>query len=225
MYYICITFVAHHSTPEASKYIYTSWSVSTHIFRHPCCSNLSKKSRRYLLQVSLADAQVHEFTHHLRDHLIMESVAIARFLPWALILNEKIFLRHNWLEDEHIIGRLLKPHTRGTIFINFAARNSLIAEKNSLVQSMFSVFPVFLQYSHLENLPGGERWSSAAYIWEFAEKILLACCSIPKDDGGERISWKPVRWSERFPLQVKHDKAIAAILKVEIHPIVQDKDT
>ena len=118
--------------------------------------------------MSLADAQVHEFTHHLRDHLIMESVAIARFLSKALILNVKIYasiiLRHNWLEDDHIIGRLLKPHTTGTIFINFAARNSLIAEKNSLVQSMFSVFPVFLQYSHLENLPGGKGWSTATYI-------------------------------------------------------------
>ena len=160
--------------------------------------------------MSLADAQVHEFTHHLRDHLIMESVAIARFLPWALILNEKIFLRHNWLEDDHIIGRLLKPHTTGTIFINFAARNSLIAKKNSLVQSMFSVFPVFLRIMplfQLENLPGGEGWSSAAYIWEFVEKILLACCSVPNNDGGERISWKPVGWSERFPLQVRHNSS------------------
>ena len=50
-------------------------------------------------------------------------------------------LRQNWLEENHIIGRLLKPHTRNTIFINFAARNTLVAEEGSTLQSMFSVFP------------------------------------------------------------------------------------
>ena len=50
-------------------------------------------------------------------------------------------LRQNWLEDNHIIGRLLKPHTKNTIFINFAARGTLIAEEGSTLQSMFSVFP------------------------------------------------------------------------------------
>ena len=33
-----------------------------------------------LLQVSLADASVHEFPAHLRDHLVMEAVTIARFV-------------------------------------------------------------------------------------------------------------------------------------------------
>ena len=50
-------------------------------------------------------------------------------------------LRNNWLKDNHIIGRLLKPHTKNTIFINFAARNTLVAEQFSAVQLMFSVFP------------------------------------------------------------------------------------
>lgn len=76
------------------------------------------------MHVSLADAQVHEFAHHLRDHFVMEAISIAR---------------HNWLEDDHFIGKLLKPHMTGTIFINFAARHSLVAPKNSLVQRMFSV--------------------------------------------------------------------------------------
>ena len=52
-------------------------------------------------------------------------------------------LRQNWLEENHVIGRLLKPHTRNTIFINFAARNTLVAEEGSGVQRMFSVFSVF----------------------------------------------------------------------------------
>lgn len=77
------------------------------------------------MHVSLADAQVHEFPHHLRDHFVMEAFSIAR---------------HNSLEeDNHPIGRLLKPHMIGTMFINFAARNTLVAENNSLVQTMFSV--------------------------------------------------------------------------------------
>ena len=29
--------------------------------------------------MALADAMVHEFSYHLRDHLIMEAVSIARF--------------------------------------------------------------------------------------------------------------------------------------------------
>lgn len=48
-------------------------------------------------------------------------------------------LRHNWLNDDHLIGRLLKPHMTGTIFINFAARHSLVKTKDSLVQQQFSV--------------------------------------------------------------------------------------
>ena len=33
-----------------------------------------------LFKVSLADASVHEFPAHLRDHLVMEAVTIARFV-------------------------------------------------------------------------------------------------------------------------------------------------
>ena len=32
-----------------------------------------------LIQVALADAQIHEFSHHLRDHFVMEAVSVARF--------------------------------------------------------------------------------------------------------------------------------------------------
>jgi len=76
------------------------------------------------MHVALADAQIHEFSHHLRDHFVMEAVSVAR---------------HNWLNDDHLIGRLLKPHMTGTIFINFAARHSLVKTKDSLVQQQFSV--------------------------------------------------------------------------------------
>ena len=39
------------------------------------------KTKTKLFQVSLADASVHEFPRHLRDHLVMEAVTIARFSP------------------------------------------------------------------------------------------------------------------------------------------------
>ena len=97
-----------------------------------------------LIQVALADAQIHEFSHHLRDHFVMEAVSVARFLQNLLLetilARQKCYaLRHNWLNDDHLIGRLLKPHMTGTIFINFAARHSLVKTKDSLVQQQFSV--------------------------------------------------------------------------------------
>ena len=108
-----------------------------------------RKKSQYddIFQASLADASVHEFPHHLRDHFIMEAVAIARlnslsgFLFKDLSHHHLSPLRNNWLKDNHIIGRLLKPHTKNTIFINFAARNTLVAEQFSAVQLMFSVLP------------------------------------------------------------------------------------
>ena len=47
--------------------------------------------------------------------------------------------RHNHLGDSHIIGRLLKPHMTMTIFMNFAARHSLVKPEDSIVQNQFSV--------------------------------------------------------------------------------------
>ena len=38
-------------------------------------------------------------------------------------------------------------------------------------------------------------------------QVLLASRGLPEDDGGERVSSKPVGWIERFPLQVKHTKS------------------
>merc|ERR1712037_1061130 len=92
------------------------------------------------MHVAQADAQVHEFPHHLRDHFVMEAISIAR---------------HNWLEDDHMIGRLLKPHMTGTIFINFAARHTLVAKKDALVDQQFAVSSVFsicsIQYSVVDH--------------------------------------------------------------------------
>ena len=48
--------------------------------------------RIILLQVSLADAQVHEFPHHLRDHLVMEAISIARFSNFYLHLEGHFYL-------------------------------------------------------------------------------------------------------------------------------------
>ena len=50
---------------------------------------------------------------------------------------------------------------------------------------------------------GGEGRSNAADIRRDVEQIFLAGRGLPEDDGGERLPSKPVRWIERFPLQVK----------------------
>ena len=64
----------------------------------------------------------------------------AKFPFETILARQKCYtLRHNWLNDDHLIGRLLKPHMTGTIFINFAARHSLVKTKDSLVQQQFSV--------------------------------------------------------------------------------------
>ena len=44
-----------------------------------------------LFKVSLADASVHEFPAHLRDHLVMEAVTIARFVSLQLALDSARF--------------------------------------------------------------------------------------------------------------------------------------
>jgi len=75
------------------------------------------------MHVANADAQIHEFHYHLKIHLIMEAIAIGV---------------HNFLSD-HVLGRLLAPHMKGTIFINFVARTNLINKNNSIVGNIFSV--------------------------------------------------------------------------------------
>jgi len=100
------------------------------------------------MHVSLADAQIHEFSHHLRDHFVMEAISIAR---------------HNWLEGDHNIGKLLKPHMTGTIFINFAARHGLVAKKGSSVQKMFSVGRDGAMQLVSEEMSNRYDWSKVAF--------------------------------------------------------------
>ena len=76
------------------------------------------------MHVANADAAIHEFSNHLKIHLVMEAIAIGV---------------HNHLSG-HTLGRLLEPHMEGTIFINFFARQTLIKDDNdSDVDRMFSV--------------------------------------------------------------------------------------
>ena len=63
----------------AAKPMQTHDILTPHILTHDG-ANYYTSRRTHLLQVSLADAQVREFSHYLRDHLIMESVAVARSL-------------------------------------------------------------------------------------------------------------------------------------------------
>lgn len=79
------------------------------------------------MHVANADAQVHEFLHHLPTHFILEAVALAS---------------HNWLGEgpsSHPLGQLLAPHFQGTIFINWLARHTLVKGSGSIVDAIFSV--------------------------------------------------------------------------------------
>ena len=49
-----------------------------------------QKTKDKLVQASLADASVHEFPRHLRDHLVMEAVTIARYDPVTICYNKNI---------------------------------------------------------------------------------------------------------------------------------------
>ena len=49
---------------------------------------------------------------------------------------------------------------------------------------------------------GGKKWSFEADLWWDVEQVLLAEHDLPKDDGRERIPWKPDRWVETVSLQV-----------------------
>ena len=62
--------------------------------------------------------------------------------------------------------------------------------------------PVFS--SKLIKSEGGTGWSNSADQRRDVKQILLACGSIPKDDGGKRIPSKRVGWSEGLLLSVKH---------------------
>ena len=73
--------------------------------------------------------------------------------------NETFSFRLNWLDDVHIIGQLLKPHLTNTIFINYAARRSLVAEENSAIELLFSVIPYIFPYKgDILILTANDRW-------------------------------------------------------------------
>ena len=128
-------------------------------------------------------------------------------VPFQRVLTRTSF-RQNWLEENHVIGRLLKPHTTNTIFINFAARNTLVAEEDSGVQSMFSVFSVFpwtfplffpkgvfsLFFCKYDNqwflFAGWKGRGNATDIRGNVATLLLAKRIIPYNDGGKGISPK-----------------------------------
>ena len=110
--------------------------------------------------------------------------------------------------------------------MNFAARHSLIKPKDSLTQQQFSVksaiihpyslsfhkniivnstdwaITSMLDWPSISTPTGGKIWSSEADLWWDVEQVLLAEHDLPKDDGRERIPWKPDRWVATVPLQV-----------------------
>ncbi|WP_394833697.1 SRPBCC family protein [Pendulispora rubella] len=89
----------------------------------------SSPPNRYLyakIQVACADNQYHQFISHLGiAHLAMEPFIIA---------HHNIFYAH----PEHPIGRLLDPHMRQTIGINYMARQTLVAPKGAFTDTTFA---------------------------------------------------------------------------------------
>ena len=67
---------------DACQYLYVTVSQRT------------KVPIKYIFQASLADASVHEFPRHLRDHLVMEAVTIARWNMMPAFLFKEFSQEH-----------------------------------------------------------------------------------------------------------------------------------
>jgi arachidonate 15-lipoxygenase len=73
--------------------------------------------------VKTADGTLHEAVSHLgRTHLLLEPIVIAA---------------HRQLDAHHPLSALILPHFEGTLFINFAAENILLADRGP-VDALFS---------------------------------------------------------------------------------------
>jgi len=86
---------------------------------------------RYLfakMHVACADIQVHEFAYHLGlSHLLMEPFAIAHYNVW-----DKRF-------SDHKLGKLMEPHFKDNIGINYLARAALVSPRYALTDNTFSI--------------------------------------------------------------------------------------
>lgn len=82
------------------------------------------KYRAAKMHAACADMQYQEWIYHLGlAHLVVEPFAIAH---------------HNAFPADHVIGRLLEPHFRDTIGINFLARQTLVSYTTPFTDSVFS---------------------------------------------------------------------------------------
>jgi arachidonate 5-lipoxygenase len=83
---------------------------------------------RYMLAkifVQCADSQLHQFGYHLGiSHLAIEPIIVAT---------------HNTLPKKHVVHKLLKPHFKETIGINFMARQTLVASSFPITDSQFAL--------------------------------------------------------------------------------------
>lgn len=86
------------------------------VFQPPVSSDDAVAATNWLMAktvVQTADGNHHEAVSHLgRTHLVVEPFVVATL---------------NHLDDDHPIGRLLRPHFEGTLLINDLARAALIA--------------------------------------------------------------------------------------------------
>lgn len=83
--------------------------------------------------VQIADGNYHELISHLgRTHLWIEPIALGTYRR---------------LGTEHPLGKLLLPHFEGTLFINNAAANSLIAPGGTVDKILFGTLKSSVQLS------------------------------------------------------------------------------
>lgn len=126
-FYAPLMVVHREDTPGGSRLAILGIQLTRNAGENQVYTPASSIPNRYLLakrHVACADIQYQEWIFHLGlAHLVMEPFAIAA---------------HNALPATHPIGRLLLPHFRETIGINFLARRSLVSYVTPFTDRVFS---------------------------------------------------------------------------------------
>ncbi len=118
--------------------------------------------------VQVADGNYHElFVHLARTHLVLEAFVVAT---------------HRQLADQHPLNILLIPHFEGSLFINNAAANSLIAEGGA-INKVFGA-----QITAIQAAAGGDRLA-----FDFWGSMLPTELKARKVDDPERLPYFPYR--------------------------------
>lgn len=118
--------------------------------------------------VQVADGNYHElFVHLARTHLVLEAFVVAT---------------HRQLADQHPLNILLIPHFEGSLFINNAAADSLIAEGGA-INKVFGA-----QITAIQSAAGGDRLA-----FDFWGSMLPTELAARNVDDPARLPYFPYR--------------------------------